>query len=203
MKKHHFLSFLKGTALVGLAFATFSAVCLSLTACGGGGGDEDASQEARAAKYFEGKYLTLQATTSNCEVQLESRIKGTGIVMASISYGNTNSVGGMLIITDPEFGDSDDVVNKATVKIATRSGSITEEDDFKRWWGAQTGENAQDVVFESGEMPIMLSFGPAYSDTRTGTYTIAYELDKGEGDKQEKTMIGTAVLSRGPLPYPN
>lgn len=196
MKKHQFLSFLKGAALACLTFAAFSGTCFTLTSCGGGGDEGETTEITRAGKYLEGKYLTLQAQNVACTVELGEHLKGTNIVMANISYGDSFSAVGSVFISEATM--SEDVLQSADIKVTTQAGKLTEEDDFKRWWAAGTGENADEKKFLDA-MTIQLDFKTFTSTKSTGTYVVEMMVLKDGGEPQDESLSGEAVLSREPF----
>lgn len=194
MKNHRLLSFFKGAALACLAFAAVSAPCFTLTSCGGGG-SEELTQNEVAAKYFEGKYLGLRSQSVLCLVELGDHVKGTNMVRATISYGNSGTVSGRLVVSNPLMDG--DKVEHAELQVTTDSSTLNDEDDFKRWWGAAAGENGEEVTFENA-MTIIVDFEPSNNDMRYGTYEIHTFVTK-DGAEKEVTKSGIAELSRTPL----
>lgn len=194
MKKHHFLSFLKGAALACLSFAVLSGICLTLTSCGGGSSDDEPTDVARAAKRFEYKTLKLiKSAGPTCTIVMGERTKGTGMLYASsIRYGDRGStVDGWVTVTDDNTIVTDDRVDAASIMISPNSGSLADEDDYKLWWGQATAEGDGNLAV-TGAI-IFIHFENSNPSVDTGTYDIYMQK---EGEEEPLHLFGSVRLER-------
>lgn len=189
MKNHQFLSFLKGAARACLTFAALSCVALSLTSCGGGAGDEETTDVARAARYFEGKTLELLNSPSPmCKIEMGERIIGTGEVMAFITYGSGSRHEGRVSILDARM--SGEEVATAEIQVNTNDGSCTTERDFKLWWGEADNDGNLAIV---GDAPIFIEFNFYNHQDASGTF---YHFMEGEGEGADPVRLGGSATLR-------
>lgn len=191
MKKYQFLSFLKGAARACLTFAALSCVCLSLSSCGGGGGDEESTDVARAAKYFEGKTLELSnVPTPTCTIKFGDRVRGTGDLNADIQYGNGSINDGRVSILDAIL-DGEQVTH-AEIQIITHDGSCTTERDFKLWWGQADGD---DAIVIKGDAPIYVDFDFFSHGDANGSFYHFLVPEGGDAEEPDR-LGGRATLTR-------
>lgn len=187
MKNH--LNFLKGASLMGLAIAALFGTCLTLTSCGGGGGDDANTSAERAAEYMENKTLELHMNGVCCYVNLSERMKGTSILDAQVQYGSGTPVIGNLIVVKAEMNEEN--METARIKVTTNTGSISGESDFKNWWGVAAGDG--NLVF-SGDTYVDLTVTNVTTGGCTGTFdavtvTITKD-DNGTETESEKSLTG-------------
>lgn len=185
MKKH--LTFLKGVSLMGLAIAALFGTCLTLTSCGGGG-DEANTDVERAAEYMENKTLELRMAQACCFVNLNERLRGTGILDATIKYGSGSTVQGSLIVTQATMDGENP--QQLTIKLSTDTSSISNETDFKTWWGV----SSDNPLVLAGETYIVMKNFTINPGMCTGEFTANTKTvttdENGAETETEQELVG-------------
>lgn len=187
MKKH--LNFFKGASLMGLAVAALFGTCMTLTSCGGGGGDDITTPAQQAAEYMENKTLELHMAQACCYVNLNERLRGTSILDGTIKFGSGSTVQGSLIVTEAIVNGEEP--QQMTIKISTDTSSISNETDFKTWWGVSS-DNA--LVLAGETYIVMKNFtitpGMCTGDFTANTKTVTTD-ENGNEEETEQELIGS------------